>query len=138
MKLKGISLPTILPSQNSNLMMRILKDVYLISLLKMASCTWSTSRGSFRGSTWLQCACEKLPSAQPIFLYVGPPAVHPGLNLCHISRKHSEYCKRVKKQREKADALMMQTNFKVPTVKALMACPISCFIHFATNECGYS
>ena len=33
---------------------------------------------------------------------------------------------------------MMRADFEVPTVEALMACPISCFIHFAANECGYS
>ncbi len=49
----------------------------------------------------------------------------------------SQYCKRLKQIREEADALMMQSEFDVPTVKSLMACPISQFIHFVANECGY-
>ncbi len=32
---------------------------------------------------------------------------------------------------------MMQSEFDVPTVESLMACPISQFIHFAANKCGY-
>ena len=64
-----------------------------------------------------------------------PPAVHYGNNLHLISWKQLEYCKPF---RTKADALMMQVNFEVPTVEALIACPISCFIHFAANECSYS
>ncbi len=31
---------------------------------------------------------------------------------------------------------MMQSEFNVPTVESLMACPISQFIHFAANKCG--
>ncbi len=38
----------------------------------------------------------------------------------------------------KADTLMMQADFEVHTVKALMACPISRFIHSPANDCGYS
>ncbi len=64
---------------------------------------------------------------------------------CHTLRspsmlylsKCSEYCKRLKIQRKRADALMMQTEFEVPTVEASMACPHSFFIHFAANKCGY-
>jgi hypothetical protein len=33
---------------------------------------------------------------------------------------------------------MLQAEIEVPTVEALMACPLSCFIHFAANDCGYS
>ena len=54
-----------------------------------------------------------------------------------ISRKSDQYCKRLKQIREEADALMMQSEFDVPTVESLMTCPISRFIHFAANECGY-
>ena len=66
-----------------------------------------------------------------------PPAVCCGLHLRRISRKRSQYHKRLKQKREEVDALMMQSEFDVPTVESLMACPISRFIHFAANECGY-
>ena len=66
-----------------------------------------------------------------------PPAVRCGLHLCRISRKRSQYCKRLKQKREEADALMMQSEFDAPTVKSLISCPISQFIHFAANKCGY-
>jgi hypothetical protein len=33
---------------------------------------------------------------------------------------------------------MLQAEMEVPTVEALMACPLSRFIHFAANDCGYS
>lgn len=33
--------------------------------------------------------------------------------------------------------MMMRSEFEVPTVEALMAYPISRFIQFAANECGY-
>ena len=67
-----------------------------------------------------------------------PPAIHCGLHLCRISHKRSQYRKRLKQKREEADALMMQSEFDVPTVESLMACPISRFIHFAANECDYN
>ena len=66
-----------------------------------------------------------------------PPGVRRGLNQQRVSRKRSEYRKRLKRKREQADALMMQAEFDVPTVEALMACPLSRFIHFAANDCGY-
>ena len=66
-----------------------------------------------------------------------PPAVRRGLHLQRISRKREQYRKRIKRQREQADALLMRSEFDVPTVEALMACPLSRFIHFAANDCGY-
>ena len=33
---------------------------------------------------------------------------------------------------------MLQAEIEVPTIEALMACPLSKFIHFAANDCGYS
>ena len=32
---------------------------------------------------------------------------------------------------------MLSAEVEVPTVEALMACPLSKFIHFAANDCGY-
>ena len=34
--------------------------------------------------------------------------------------------------------MMYAAEVEVPSVEALMACPISKFIHFAANDCGYS
>lgn len=66
-----------------------------------------------------------------------PPSVRRGLHLRRISRKRGEYRKRLQRQRAEADAMMLQCELEVPTVEALMACPISRFIHFTANECGY-
>ena len=67
-----------------------------------------------------------------------PPAVRRVLLVQKISRKRSDYKKRKAKQREQADALMLSAEVEVPTVEALMACPLSRFIHFAANDCGYN
>jgi hypothetical protein len=66
-----------------------------------------------------------------------PPGVRQALLNRKISRKRGEYRKRMAKRREQADALMLQSEMEIPTVEALMACPLSRFIHFAANECGY-
>ena len=55
-----------------------------------------------------------------------------------ISRKHREYGNQLTRWCQKADELMLSAEIEVPTVEALMACPLSRFIHFATNDCGYS
>lgn len=41
------------------------------------------------------------------------------------------------KWHEHEDALIMQAEIEVPTIEALMACPLSKNIHFAANDCGY-
>jgi hypothetical protein len=66
-----------------------------------------------------------------------PPGVHQALLSRKISRKRGEYQKRMAKRQEQADALMLQSEMEIPTVEALMVCPLSRFIHFAANECGY-
>jgi hypothetical protein len=33
---------------------------------------------------------------------------------------------------------MLQAEIEVPSIEALMACPLSKFIHFAANDCGYT
>lgn len=66
-----------------------------------------------------------------------PPPVVRALHQRRISRKRSEYRKRKEKKRKAADALMLSAEIEVPTVESLMACPISKFIHFAANDCGY-
>ena len=42
--------------------------------------------------------------------------------------------KRLIKKRRQADELMLSAEIKVPSVEALMACPL---FHFAANNCGY-
>lgn len=67
-----------------------------------------------------------------------PPAVRRGLHLQRISRKRSAYTKRLIKKRRQADELMLSAEIEVPSVEALMACPLSKFIQFAANDCGYT
>jgi hypothetical protein len=67
-----------------------------------------------------------------------PPAVRRGLHLQRISPKRKEYKKRIAKKCRQADELMLSVEIEVTTVEALMACPLSRFIHFAANNCGYS
>eukprot|EP00804_Cyclotella_cryptica_P007127 CCRYP_020034-RB/>CCRYP_020034-RB protein AED:0.46 eAED:-0.11 QI:0/0/0/1/0/0/2/0/484 len=67
-----------------------------------------------------------------------PPAVRHSFYLRKTSRKPISYRKRIADRRCKADALMLQAEIKVPSIEALMACPLSKFIHFAANDCGYT
>jgi len=66
-----------------------------------------------------------------------PPAVWRELNHHRITRKHGEYKQRMARRHQQADALMLQSEMEIPLVEALMACPLSKFIHFAANDCGY-
>eukprot|EP00956_Cyclotella_meneghiniana_P015936 scaffold24808_cov102-Cyclotella_meneghiniana.AAC.1 len=67
-----------------------------------------------------------------------PDRVRRAMNMRRIAPKREKYKQRVAKRRRKADELMLQSEIEVPTVEALMACPLSKFIHFAANDCGYS
>ena len=67
-----------------------------------------------------------------------PPGVRRALYVQKISRKRSEYQKRITKKRKQADEMMYAAEVEVPSVEALMACPITKFIHFAANDCGYN
>eukprot|EP00956_Cyclotella_meneghiniana_P042975 scaffold249367_cov117-Cyclotella_meneghiniana.AAC.2 len=62
------------------------------------------------------------PPPSPI---IAPPDSPPSPQAPEEARKH-------------ADEMMYAAEVEVPSVEALMACPISKFIHFAANECGYS
>jgi hypothetical protein len=67
-----------------------------------------------------------------------PPGVGQALLLQRrISRKRGKYHQGMEKWRKQADAMMLQSEMDVSTVEALMACPLSRFIHFAANDCGY-
>eukprot|EP00956_Cyclotella_meneghiniana_P015029 scaffold22790_cov42-Cyclotella_meneghiniana.AAC.1 len=67
-----------------------------------------------------------------------PEGVRRAMNMRRIAPKRERYKQRVAKRRRKADELMLQSEIEVPTVEALMACPLSKFIHFAANDCGYT
>ena len=54
------------------------------------------------------------------------------------SRKRSAYRARMAQRRKDADALLCHAELEVPSIEALMASPLSNFIHFAANDCGYS
>ena len=41
------------------------------------------------------------------------------------------------KQCQETDTLLLHSELEVPSVEALMACPLSKYIHFAANDCGY-
>ena len=38
---------------------------------------------------------------------------------------------------EESDALLLHSELEVPSLEALMACSLSKYNHFATNNCGY-
>ena len=59
-----------------------------------------------------------------------PPAVRQALMQRRISRKRGKYRQWMAKRQLQADALMLQSEMDVPTVEALMACPLSKYIHF--------
>ncbi len=68
----------------------------------------------------------------------------PRYNSCQIpmqvrreSRKRLKYKQRLRMRREEGDKLMLQADIEAPSIKTLMACPLSKFIHFAANDCGY-
>jgi hypothetical protein len=67
-----------------------------------------------------------------------PPGVRRAFYLRRTSRKRKQYKQRIAKRCRKADELMLQSEIEVPTVEALVACPLSKFIHFAANDCGYT
>jgi hypothetical protein len=41
------------------------------------------------------------------------------------------------KQHQETNALRLRSKLEVPSVEALMACPLSKYIHFTANDCGY-
>ncbi len=65
-----------------------------------------------------------------------PLAVRQGLHIQRISCKHSKYKKRVAKKHHLADELMLSAEVEIPTVEALMACPILKFIQFTGGYTG--
>jgi hypothetical protein len=66
------------------------------------------------------------------------PGVRRALYVQKISQKRSDYRKQIAKKRKQANEMMYAAKVEVPSVEALMACPISKFIHFAANDCGYN
>ena len=66
-----------------------------------------------------------------------PSGVRHALNTQRIARKRGEYKRRMAKRCQETDALLLHSELEVPSVEALMACPLSKYIHFAANDCGY-
>ena len=58
-----------------------------------------------------------------------PPSVRRAFHLRCTSRKREQYKQHIAKHCHKADELMLRSEIEVPTVEALMACPLSKFIH---------
>lgn len=67
-----------------------------------------------------------------------PPDVCCILHLLCIAKKCNAYKKHMAKQNQKAVKLMLHTKIKVLATEALMLCPLSKFINFAANDCGYT
>ena len=62
-----------------------------------------------------------------------PPGVR------RLSAKRIRYRKRLAARRQVGDEMLARAEMEeVPTVETLMASPLSKFIHFAANDCGYS
>jgi hypothetical protein len=64
-----------------------------------------------------------------------PPGVRHAVNSLRIDRKARK--KKAAQCLKDADSLMLQAELDVPSVEALMACPLSKFIHLTANDCGY-
>ena len=64
-------------------------------------------------------------------------AVPPGIR--RLSAKQICYRKRLAARRQVGDKMLAGAEMEeVPTVETLMASPLSKFIHFAANDCGYA
>ena len=64
-------------------------------------------------------------------------AVPPGVR--RLSAKQIRYRKRLAARRQVGDEMLARAEMEeVPTVETLMASPLSKFIHFAANDCGYT
>jgi hypothetical protein len=101
-------------------------DLWIIQRLSDLNLMRKTTMAGFKGKLYLERK-----------QWMIPPSVLRGLHLRCISRKRTQYRKRIKWQREEADEMMMRSEFEVPTVEASIVCLISRFIQFVANECGY-
>ena len=69
--------------------------------------------------------------------HLGEKQIPPGVR--RLSTKKLRYRKRMAlRRREGDDMLLRAEGEQVPSVETLMASPLSNFIHFAANDCGYS
>ena len=67
-----------------------------------------------------------------------PPGVCQELLKQCASGKCGKYHKLLAKHQQQANALMLQSEIEIPKVHAFLACPLSKFIHFAANDCGFT
>ena len=82
-------------------------------------------------STWLSKA-ERKRFALTLGAKAAPPTA------ARLSRKKMKYSQRMRHRREMGDRVLQSMSDEVPTIEALMASPLSKFIHLAANECGYN
>ena len=68
--------------------------------------------------------------------YSGDRQIPPGVRW--LSVKRVCYRKIMSMRRQWGDEMLMRAEIDVPSVESLMASPLSKFIHFAANDCGYS
>ena len=54
------------------------------------------------------------------------------------SRKKTKYRQKMARRREEGDRMLNVSELDLPTVEDIMNCPLSKFIHFAANDCGYT
>ena len=67
--------------------------------------------------------------------HLGDKQIPPGVR--RISPKHRKHKQRMSERRQMGDEMMLRAEVDVPSVESLMASPLSRFIHFAANDCGY-
>ena len=69
---------------------------------------------------------------------LGDRQVPANVRRANLSSKKVRYRQRLAKQRDIGDKMLLaMDDNEVPTVEQLLACPISRFIQFAANDCGY-
>ena len=68
--------------------------------------------------------------------YLGPKQIPPGVR--RLSVKRVRYRKRMSSRKHLGDEMLMRAEVEVPSVESLMASPLSRFIQFAANDCGWS
>ena len=66
----------------------------------------------------------------------GHKQIPPGVGCCTIKRER--YLKRMSSRRSLGDEMLARADVYVPSMESLMASPLSKFIQFAANDCGYT
>ena len=69
----------------------------------------------------------------------GSQQVPSGIKEPFLCKKKLKHRQRMAKRRNEGDQMLLSMEDKeIPTVEQLLACPLSRFIHFVANNCGYA